>query len=279
MEAESRGARADGGTGFRIGCQTITWGEGQRERLPEVFAEAAAAGFSGLEIGYRHLRGIEPGTLRGMLAEHGLVLAASHIGGNLEDTSQADGERRLLDEVLDLLTAADCGLLMYSGLRDTGDASELRRGVEALGRAAETCRTRGVRLLYHNHDWEFAHGARVMDALRADASDALGFCPDVGWVDHGGADVLPFLESVKERIGAIHFKDFAPPGAPDPFVTLGAGVAPLRETAAWLRTAFPNGLWVIAEQDRVSEGLSPAEAVRRNGAFLSSLFGQEVPHA
>ena len=83
---------------LQIGCQTITWGEGQRHNFPEVFRTSAEAGYKGLEIGFRHIQEILPQQLDEMLAEHGLVLVASHVGGNLEDTGQAEGERQMFFE-------------------------------------------------------------------------------------------------------------------------------------------------------------------------------------
>lgn len=256
---------------FHLGCQTITWGEGQRERFPSVFAEVAAAGFEGVEIGFRHLQSVPPARLRELLEQNGLVLVASHIGGSLEDVDQADRERSLLDETLEYLDQAGCHTLMYSGLRYENE-DQLRRDLDRLNRAAALCQSRGVRLLYHNHDWEFAEGARAITALIQGGSPDLGFCPDVGWVFQGGADVLAFLDAVRTRIGAIHFKDFAPAGASNPFVTLGEGLVPFPAVADWLIRNRP-GLWVIAEQDRAD--VPPDQAAQANGRYLRDVLAGE----
>ncbi len=254
--------------GFRLGCQTITWGEQQREYLPDVFAQVAGAGYEGVEIGFRHIRQTAPHMLRRRLEENGLVLAASHIGGNLADAAQANQERTVLDEILDYLNAVDCPLLMYSGLR-YNDAEQFRRDMEALNRAAEACQGRGVRLLYHNHDWEFADNRRVMDALLAESGDALGICPDVGWVVKGGADVVAFLDSMRLRIGAVHFKDFAAEESGGDTVMLGEGIVPFPQVADWLRHNAPD-IWVVAEQDRAA--VPAAEAAQQNARYLLAVL-------
>lgn len=260
---------------FQFACQTITWGEDQAQRFDSIFNAVAAAGFQGVEIGYRHIAAVPPEQLKTRLSGQGLALAATHVGGNLEDADQAGKERGLLDAVMDYLDTAGAGLLMYSGLRgDTAD--DVAGDIAMLGRAAERAAARGMRLLYHNHQWEF-RGSGIMDALLAAAPPSLGLCPDIGWLMRGGVDIPAFLEKHASRIGAVHLKDFATRGTAPSFsdidtVPLGRGVAPLRETAAWLRERqdLPDPLWIIAEQD-VYDG-PPAEAAGVNGRFLQDML-------
>jgi sugar phosphate isomerase/epimerase len=255
-------------TEFPIACQTITWGGGQKEIFPEVFAQVAAAGFAGVEIGFRHIKETPPSKLMDMLNAEGLTLAASHIGGNLFDAEQANQERGILDEVIDYLNATGTGLLMYSGLRYESD-EQLAEGVRMLNRAAEMCASCGIKLLYHNHAFEFADEGKVIGALLSDDCDVLGFCPDIGWVMKGGEDAVEFLGKVKAKLGAVHFKDFATNGQGCDTVILGKGIAPLAESAEWLKKNT-SGMWVIAEQDNAD--VPPAEAAAGNAAYLKSLF-------
>ena len=251
---------------FPIACQTITWGPKQKERFPEVFAEVAAAGFTGVEIGFRHIRETPPAKLKEMLDGQGLELAASHMGGNLFDPAQADAERGILDEALDYLSAMGTKLLMYSGLR-FNDEEQFARDLEMLNNGAENCRERGITLLYHNHGWEFADDGKVIRALIKDGR--IGFCLDVGWVMKGGWNTTDFLDSICGRVGAIHFKDFATNGSGCDTVSLGKGIAPLKEAADWVRRNT-NGLWVIAEQDNAD--IPPAEAAAINAEFLKKVL-------
>jgi sugar phosphate isomerase/epimerase len=256
-------------SGFKIGCQTITWGENQKEDFPGVFSEIASAGFSGVEIGFRHIRSIPPQDLKKMLDQYEMTLAASHIGGNLLDTAQAEGEHRIIDETLAYLRATETKILMYSGLRYKDD-TQFSKDFGMLNLAAEECKKQGIKLLYHNHNWEFADGAVVSKALLNNASDALGFCPDVGWVMKGGVDTIKFLEAAKDKIGAVHFKDFATKDPGVDTVLLGDGVAPLKEAAEWVRNNM-QGLWIIAEQDKAD--VPTSEVAVKNATYLKRLFG------
>ena len=109
-----------------------------------------------------------------------------------------------------------------------------------------------------------------MNRLLQDGVPELGLCPDLGWVHVGGGDVITFLTDNKERLGAIHFKDFTAPPPEGETIELGRGCAPLREAAAWMAKNCPH-LWAIAEQDRTE--LEPAEAVAINSRFLREALG------
>ena len=259
-------------TRLRLGCQTITWGNDQQQFLPRMFEATAEAGYQGVEIGFRRIQNTTADQLKHMLEAHNLTLLGTHLGGNLEDTSQAAGERAILDDVLDYLDTVGATRLMYSGLRHESD-DQFKRDLNMLAQSAEKCQQRGVQLLYHNHDWEFDDGGRVIETLINDTD--IGFCPDIGWVMRGLRSVdrvLPLLDRIKHRIGAIHMKDLATVEPADTHantVMLGEGPAPLREVAAWAKQHHP-GLWLVAEQDR-AEG-EPADAIRINAQFLHELI-------
>jgi sugar phosphate isomerase/epimerase len=253
---------------FPIGCQTITWGEKQREMSPQVFDEAKKAGYSGVELGVRHVSDITPDTLTQMLDEAGLALVALHVGGNLFNADQAHGERSALDVAIDYTKMAGAKIMMYSGM-NAKEKPQLETELDMLSRAADACKAQDIHLLYHNHYWEFANDAWILNALIGDTSKALGFCPDIGWVMRGGMDTVEYLDKIKGRVGAMHFKDFGKINGKWETVMLGEGVAPLKDAATWIKKNT-SGIWAIAEQDRAA--VPPAEAVAQNAEFMRSLF-------
>jgi len=230
-----------------------------------VFATVKKVGYAGVEAGYRHLANHPAATIKKMLAEAGLELAGTHLGGNLEDAAQAESERAVIDEVLDYAAAAGTTRVVYSGLKFQ-DEEQFNTQLDMISRSAEKCQGRGAALLYHNHWYEFADNWRVIKGILERGSSAIGFCPDMGWVHKGGADVVELLDAIKGRIGAVHYKDFltADPDARD-FCTLGEGATPFDRVTDWLRVNLPDA-WVIAEQDR--SDLTPEEAVARNADYL-----------
>lgn len=252
-----------------IACQTITWGDEQTEFMDRVVRVAADAGYAALEVGYRRLAGVDPGELKELLRQHGISIVATHIGGNLEDREQAEGEHTMVDVVLDCILDYGGSYVMYSGLRYEDD-EQFSAAVDTLNRSARTCADRGIRLLYHNHDWEFRGASRVIDRLLDLRVPELGFCPDIGWVVKGGGEPLDFLRAAGDATPAVHFKDFATGGSGMDAVCLGDGVVPFEEVADWIRGNESHVDWVVAEQDS-AQGC-PDEAVTRNGAYLKALF-------
>lgn len=253
---------------FPIGCQTITFGERQRYHFDEIFPAVSEAGYDGVEIGFRHIRETPPERLRAMLEAHGLELAATHVSGNLLDTSGASAETSELDRVLDYVQAIGTNIVLYSGLSFKNDA-QFSSDFGSLLCAADLCRERGIRLLYHNHDFEFAEDWRIMRAILQEPSTSLGLCPDLGWVYRSGADVISFLEQAHESIEAVHLKDFSTNDSTAMFTELGRGKAPLSQAAEWL-LANNEGMWVILEQDATD--LDPTEAIRMNADYGRRLF-------
>lgn len=256
---------------FPIACQTITFGNDQKEHFPAVFDAVKRAGYEGVEIGFRHVAEMTPDLLIQRLDEAGLALTALHAGGNLMDINQADGERSNLDVTIGYLKMAGAKIMMYSGMK-AKDKAEFDKELDMLSRAAESAKTQGISLLYHNHAWEFADDAWIMRGLIEDSSKALGFCPDVGWVYRGGWKITEFLDKIKGRVGAIHFKDFGMVDAKMTFVELGEGEAPFVEATDWIK-ANTDGIWVIAEQD--NSKLPAAEAVAKNAEYLRKVMSEK----
>ncbi|MFZ2655486.1 MAG: sugar phosphate isomerase/epimerase [Victivallales bacterium] len=257
----------------RTACQTITWGNDQSRNFPEIFSSVKTAGFQGVEIGWRHLQATNPENLRKELSSCGLELVASHIGGNLQDLNQAGKEKGMLSAVLEYLEKIGCSTLMYSGFNygtDDGLEHLLKKDLESLAKAADTCAARGVRLLYHNHNWEFAQDWRIMKAILSAPIPNLGFCPDIGWLAKAHVEVSGFLDKIRDRIGMVHFKDFSSFDEKMDAVELGTGVADLGAAASWIKKNIKDGIWVAAEQDVSSIG--PDKSAMINAKYLKNIF-------
>lgn len=261
---------------FKIACQTITWGDGQTSRFAEVLRSVAESGYEGVEIGFRRLEALPQKEMEKLLVDNNLSLAASHIGGNLEDRGQASGERGMLGKVLDYLNEIGTDTLIYSGFgyesieeRDR----DLRKNLDALNNAAGICAERGVKLLYHNHDHEFSDSWNIMSTLLAGASPILGFCPDVGWLVKVEVEVVPFLDKLRGRIGMIHFKDYATREKKLDAVELGTGIADLHAAAEWVKMNC-QGIWITAEQDVTLT--TPEMSTRKNAEYLIKTFKRRI---
>ena len=222
-------------------------------------------GYSGMESGEQLLT-LKEGTPEENLArfrEIGLKVIA--VGAN--EVTRYD--EKLIDEKIaqvKLLGADFACCYISSIIRPMmGEApctdDEFLQEIENLERSAERFAAAGVKLAYHNHNYEFIrkiHGISAYDQMVSRTS-TLCFEPDVGWVTYAGEDPIALLERLQGRLVAVHFKDFIPgrmrtatlaPGVsytiPD-FTAVGSGVVNTFGVAQW---AAEHGLtWGVVEQD------------------------------
>lgn len=97
----------------------------------------------------------------------------------------------------------------------SADAAGWRRVGAALAKGAELAKAEGLKLAWHNHDFEYfalRDGSRPIDHLLAEAGDGVDFEIDIGWVVRGGADPAAELTRYADRITQIQLKDTAPLG-------------------------------------------------------------------
>jgi len=156
---------------------------------------------------------------------------------------------------------------------------QARAFVRTLQRAADTLAQHGMKLHYHNHDFEFAplpgSDKSLMDLFWEETDPAdFWFIPDVAWAQVAGLDPAAFLEKLKGRVKVVHFKDYVPrPDDRPVFVSLGQGVVDLKACFAACRTqAFP---FVMYEQDDSWTNGDPFRATEESLAFFARLHSTE----
>ncbi|AJC47904.1 sugar phosphate isomerase/epimerase family protein [Xanthomonas sacchari] len=137
-----------------------------------------------------------------------------------------------------------------------------------LGQLATRARAKGVRLAYHNHDFELVDfgGKTGLELLFAAAGPDLKTELDLAWVARAGHDPAAMLGKFKGRMFAVHAKDNAPKGqAQDEggFAAVGKGVL---NWNAILPAAAASGVqWYIIEHDQPRD---PASVVRTGADYL-----------
>ncbi len=93
---------------------------------------------------------------------------------------------------------------------DRQSPDDYKRWAETFNRAGEMCRDNGIRLAYHNHDFEFLSldGQVPFDILLSETDPALvDFEMDMFWVRKGGQDIVAILNKAPGRFTMAHIKD------------------------------------------------------------------------
>ncbi|HEY6481388.1 MAG TPA: sugar phosphate isomerase/epimerase [Streptosporangiaceae bacterium] len=138
-----------------------------------------------------------------------------------------------------------------------GELNEMAR------RAAE----HGLRLGYHNHDFELSSliGGRPALEVLADAlDDGVILEVDTYWAAVGGQDVPDLLRRLGERVRYLHVKDGPAVSRDDSMVAVGSGRMPVAEILA----ASPSAEWHVVELDRCATDMMTA--VRDSLAWLAA---------
>ncbi len=165
------------------------------------------------------------------------------------------------------------GLFKYDAVKKamgmTGGAKNLAEILDTLGEKANAA---GLKLLYHNHDFEFlkdADGIVTIDYLLENCNpEFVNFQMDLFWVTKAGADPLAYFEKYPGRFKIWHVKDMDQEGK---FAPVGRGTI---DFARILAQKEKSGmLYYMVEQDRTFT-MEPLEAIKVSHEGLKK-FGFE----
>ena len=132
------------------------------------------------------------------------------------------------------------------------------RAAELLNTAGEKLRAAGLRLGYHNHDFEFAElkgGGIGYDVLLEKTDPKLVWLElDLFWIRKGGRDPLDYFRRYPNRYRLVHIKDMAMDGT---MADIGKGAMNWSELLGAARKAGVQHF--LAEHDGASDALAFAK--------------------
>jgi sugar phosphate isomerase/epimerase len=139
-----------------------------------------------------------------------------------------------------------------------GGAANLSDIVNKLGKK---CHDAGLKLLYHNHDFEFkkdVDGIVPIDYMLEHSDPKyVNFQMDLYWVTKAGADPVAYFEKYPGRFIIWHVKDMDDEGR---FAPVGNGNI---DFARILANKKLSGMkYYMVEQDATFDGMQPMEAIK-----------------
>lgn len=223
-------------------------------------AQLAAIGYR--EVEFAGTFGQSPEAIRRVLDRHDLTAPAGHVdkadllgaSSAALDTAAALGHRWLV--------------VAWIAAQERRTLDDWRKIAEQLNRAAERCRSAGLRFAYHNHDFEFAPlaGQLPYDLLLEATDPALVELEiDLYWVRRAGQDPASYLRRTRDRVRLVHVKDSA--GPPEHrMVDVGSGTIPWKTVLDVAKEAGVRHYFV--EHDQPAD---PLASCRASYAYLSRL--------
>jgi sugar phosphate isomerase/epimerase len=161
------------------------------------------------EIGYKSVQisgigGISAAAIRETAGKYGLAIPLTHASPQRirDDTAAVIEEHRIMG-------AAYIGMGMMPD-EYRGDAAGISRFIADYLPAADQIASAGMKLMYHNHSFEYERfaGELIMDRLAEGFSPReMGFTLDTYWVAHGGGDPAFWLKKLSGRVDTVHYKD------------------------------------------------------------------------
>jgi sugar phosphate isomerase/epimerase len=237
---------------------------------------AAATDFLGTlravaEMGYpavefAGLHGQTAAAVRAELNATGLRAPSAHVPyANLRNDTEAT--------CADLHTlGCEYAIIPWIGEEHRNSLDAARTFVATINPIAEKVAECGLKLGYHNHDFEFAplagsKGTTLWDLIMAETDPNLVSLElDCYWSTYGGADTLALLKRAPERYPLLHFKDMLGEGADRHDAAIGTGHTDFRPI---LDATATTTRWYIVEQDVPADPLADAETSLRGMQALT----------
>ena len=163
---------------------------------------------------------------------------------------------------------ADTVIIPYLPPPRFADADSVQALARELNELAAGLAGQGLRLGYHNHDFELASlvgGVPALEVLADQLDDAVLLEVDTYWAAVGGQDVAALLGRLGDRVRYLHVKDGPAVNRDDFNTAVGAGRMPVAEILA----ASPSARWHVVELDRCATDMMTAV-----GDSLAWLLGQ-----
>ncbi|MEJ2585322.1 MAG: sugar phosphate isomerase/epimerase [Robiginitalea sp.] len=207
--------------------------------------------------------GMEPGEFKAYLEQVGLVPLSVHQGGvTLENADQLIADSREAGFRYFVIPVPPMGHFGFN--RETrsmfmsGTVEEVTDIINEIG---AKCKAAGIKLLYHNHDFELKPNEEGVIPLRYFLEhtdpEAVNFQMDLYWVTRAGADPLEYFEKYPGRFKIWHVKDMDSQGR---FAPVGTGSIDFKRILAQKEKSGME--YYIVEQDQTFDGQQPLEALK-----------------
>lgn len=184
--------------------------------------EAAAAGYSWVELGPFGYMPIEARSLRIALGERNLQLSAGGAMFPLESADALAAERPSIEALCGLLAELEAEYLLliddvYTDLisgEGTAAATLGQDGwsrlIESVVEVAEIARAHGLKLVFHPHADTHVESEEQIERFLADTPMTVGLCLDLGHHAYAGEDPITFFRRHAARIPYLHIKSVDP---------------------------------------------------------------------
>jgi len=239
----------------RFGVQLYTLRDDCARDLEGALAFVAACGYAGVEVAA--LRERSARDFRGLLDANGLAVASLHALPFGDAAARAFDDARALGAPLVVVPFAHPDRFATAG--------SVAALADELNAACALAQSRGLRLGYHNHFWEWRaleDGRPAFETLVARLDPAIELELDIYWATTARRDPAAVIREHGVRVTRLHLKDGPADKPESPMTALGDGVVDLRGAMR----AATHADWMLVELDQCAGEMK--EAVRMSAEWL-----------
>jgi len=260
----------------KIGIGLFTLREQLTADVKATIEQVAKIGYSQVETYYGYpgkyevkgFWGLEAKDFNTLLKANGLTSPSGHY--NVTEFLSS-GDDKVLKSHIE--TAATVGQKYFvipalpTDIRANGTLDDYRRMASKFNQAAELCQKSGLKLAYHNHNFEFkdqGNGATGYEILLAETDAKLvGFELDIFWAVNAGLNPVDMFKKNPGRYKMFHVKDMDKADKAV-FVEVGSGRIDFKRIFAASKLAGVD--YIFTEQDIIKK--APYESIAESYNYI-----------
>ncbi|MFC4098404.1 sugar phosphate isomerase/epimerase family protein [Paenibacillus xanthanilyticus] len=228
--------------------------------------KVAEMGYQAIEFaGYYNTPAAE---IKALLDELQLQAPSAHVGLNFGEPANMAADLAKQIKTAQMLGVSYI-VVPWAPLPETPTADDVKHLADMLEQAGKQAAQAGLKLGYHNHDFDFklVDDKPILDHLLAAVpAEYLVAEFDLGWMHLAGYKVSDYVKRYAGRVPLAHFKDFGK-GRKD--VVIGQGIVDLKSVLPIAEQAGIEYLFVEQEEFEKASSLESAKAAleffRMNG--------------
>lgn len=266
---------------IQVGYAAIAWGGDDSQAITDL----SSLGYPGIQIRANAVKEFpDPHTLKDLLDQHQLKLAAFSSGDVLIDPSQEAANQAMHEANAKYVSAVGGTFLQVIGTFShnnmTFSDEDYKRQAMLLTEVSKRVSVYGVKTGLHNHMGSIAQSPEQLERIM-DASDPkyVKLLLDTGHYKQGGGDPAAAVKKYKDRLICLHLKDVKPSSLSSgyEFTELGHGTVDFPAVIAALHSIRFQG-WVIVELDGKRTGSVPTakESAAMNKEYIEKTLGLHV---
>jgi sugar phosphate isomerase/epimerase len=260
-----------------IGLQLYTLRNEIKNDVAPVIEKVAKIGYNSIEaFGYGGGKffGITPTEFSNIIKKNGIKTPSGHY--MMMDYFMKGDDEQLKRTVADAaLMGHDFFVVPFLIDSQRTSLDDYKKIAEKLSKAAVEAKSAGMKLAYHNHNFEFkdwGNGQTGFDIFAKETDPSLvSFELDMYWVSRAGLDPIQLIKDHPGRIKMWHIKDMAEKQAPtfdvsgqQIFTEVGSGVINYKEIFKYKKKSGMEYFFV--EQDQVK--LPVYESITKSLAYI-----------